>query len=116
MEYVCIDEWKERVTTLNIFRNEAHSDWLNSAGDSKRRFKALTTRFIRSWSESVRAGKSNDDLDSLVRKQAKSNKPGRSLLLKRLSDDTGWVGMRSLDYRWKQARAILTDVQKGLTC
>ena len=110
-------DWLELVRALNIFREEAHSDWLNSAGASKRRFKTLTTGFIRRWSDSIRAGKSTQYLDNIVMKQAKANKPGRSLLyLKRLSDDTGWVGMRKLDYRWNTVRVILRDIQKGLAC
>jgi hypothetical protein len=109
-------DWLELARALNIFREGAHSDWLNSAGASKRRFKTLTTGFIRRWSESIRAEKSTQYLDNIVMKQAKANKPGRSLLLKALSDDTGWVGMRKLDYRWSTVRVILKDIQKGLAC
>ncbi|MOA59021.1 hypothetical protein D3C78_1835390 [compost metagenome] len=48
--------------------------------------------------------------------QARANKKERSVLNKQLPEGFAWLGMARLDYRWRQVRTVLKDIQEGVAC
>lgn len=87
--------------------------WIEKTGIN---LQQRTTVFLKEWSSGIARRSREDVLENMVITQARDNKKERSILNKRLPVDYGWVGMERLNYRWSQARTILTDIQEGLTC
>jgi len=111
------NQWREQANVAKLFASGVHDKWLLAAGDGpKHRFKDRTVMFIERWCNAMLNNVPAEKLDKLVEQQAFDNKRERSLLAKRLPDNVGWVGMKSLDYRWGNARWILDDIYKGVTC
>lgn len=111
------DDWRAEVIDDDLFNAKAIDEWLSPSIALQVGVSTNTRRFIRRWHESMSADNTpTQQLDALVREQANANKGNHSLLQRSLPADTGWVGIYTLQYRWPQARQILTDIREGLAC
>lgn len=111
------DNWRTEAIDDGLFNAKAIDEWLSPSVALQVGVSANTRRFIQRWHESMSADNTPTELlDALVYEQARANKGSRSLLQRSLSADTGWLGIYTLQYRWPQARQILTDIRDGLAC
>lgn len=111
------DDWRVEAIDDDLFNAKAVDEWLTPSIALQVGVSANTRRFIRHWHECMSADNTpTERLDALVQEQADANKGTRSLLQRSLPADTGWVGIYTLQYRWPQARQILTDIREGLAC
>lgn len=101
------------------WRKQAHAtpaDVLRWLEQTQAKLASHTTLFLTQWADGLIHGASDAELDTLVERQARANKKDRSVLNKPLPEGFAWLGMARLDYRWKQVRTVLSDIQKGLAC
>lgn len=103
------DAWRTQThaTPADIFR------WLEQTQVT---LASHTTLFLTRWAEGLIQGASDVELDKLVEHQARANKKERSVLNKQLPEGFAWLGMARLDYRWRQVRTVLKDIQEGVAC
>lgn len=107
-------EWFEKVSSLDTFRKGCEEEWLGLVTSARGiAVNRSTKSFVEDWCQAIQAGKSENDLDAIVSKQAKNNKKNRSLLVKGI-DKEQWIGLPRLDYRWGTAKNILKDIMDGL--
>ena len=106
------EDWESWFSSVII--NEASvNTWFTAI---EARVRPETYKFVQQWCYSVTNKITLKQLDQMVEAQAKHNKGKRSLLLRRMPKEQGWVGMQRLNYRWERARVILGDIQEGLSC
>ncbi|WCM20076.1 DUF6361 family protein [Paraburkholderia bryophila] len=111
------EEWRADAEENELFNDASIDEWMAPALALQVGLNANTRRFIRRWHDAMSADDTpTDRLDALVREQADCNKGNRSLLQRSPPADTGWVGIHTLQYRWPQAKQILTDIREGLLC
>ncbi|CAE6773760.1 DUF6361 family protein [Paraburkholderia nemoris] len=114
------EEWRDaaddKTNGKALFHPDALDEWFAPCVAQGVRLAFNTCRFVGAWHKAMRAGEPTSKLDALVRQQAIDNKGSRSLLRRSLRQDTDWVGIRTLQYRWPQARQILIDIREGLAC
>ena len=111
--------WKEWCEAMGRFPWERWNTQMvwDLAHRHRRQIREYTKRFVRKWIESVQ-GSTWDlaALDDLVTQQELLNKKARARLKSNAEGaESEWVGIRSLDYRYTQARTIITDIHVGLT-
>jgi len=110
-------DWRARVKRDGIFHSGAALEWLSVAEAGGTRVKSGTVEFLERWNALNQAhAPKQSDLDAVVRTQAVTNKPARSLLIKLPRERADWYGMRALDYRWQTVRRMLQDVVEALPC
>ncbi|UVE66927.1 DUF6361 family protein [Burkholderia pyrrocinia] len=109
--------WRVDAKEHDLFNAATIDEWLSPSVALQVGLNANTRRFIRRWHEAMSDYDTpTERLDVLVREQADANKGNRSLLKRSLSSDMGWAGIHTLQYRWPQAKQILTDIREGLAC
>lgn len=118
-------KWQRWLTQMDAFR---WSEWSETelwrlVERSGHRVKPFTRTFIERWCglmrETAHPENLEQRLDELVTKQERDNKRKRSRLV-----DTGasnhsidkWIGIDNLDYRFRQVRRIMLDIQEGVSC
>jgi hypothetical protein len=109
-------KWRSRAHHAKAFHSDALDTWLVGATALKTSIKPLTRDFLEKWNDAVCRNEPESKLSQLVERQAKDNKPGRSLLVRLPKAPSEWYGMLDLDYRWSNVRRMLQDVQEGLQC
>lgn len=119
-------EWCRYVEEMGTFNDGALEQWRSPFVSLGRQIHRQTLCFLRLWYDAVTSGAPTKVLDDLVYRQANDNKGTRSLLNgwspnapsdrtgKAISNGSDWVGIDTLDYRWRQARQILKDIRNGL--
>lgn len=82
------------------------------------RTREFTKSFILQWWEFIKQGGRDLELrDHLIIHQEKRNKQGKARLFWKKLDDVPeghWVGLRTLEYRYGNAKRILSDIQSVL--
>jgi hypothetical protein len=80
--------------------------------------KAHTQAFVSEWLNRIKSGNYNiENLENLVIEQESWNKRYKARLNKNDVQDVKeetWIGFKKLDYRFFQAKRILTDIRNGL--
>lgn len=113
--------------------NEEWTDWLNNIKRNMLNYAGFspddllnhgastrdgTRHFIRNWWELTRLGFPDlQKRDKLVEQQEVLVKGGKARLLYKKTENIrkdNWVGLRHFEYRFFQARTILTDIKTGL--
>lgn len=108
-----LPDWRARVDQAGVFHDSAPQEWLGTASLTSGSIKQLCVTFLHCWNEANCHGASQHQLDQLVEKQAKANKPGRSLLIRLPRKASDWYGMKELDYRWPTGRRMLSDITEA---
>lgn len=106
--------WKARAAQARVFHDSAPQEWLGTMASVTKSFKPLSVKFLHDWNSANSLGVPQSQMDDLVEKQAKANKPGRSLLIRLPRKTADWYGMKELDYRWPTARQMLSDITEAL--
>lgn len=109
------EQWRERIGDFAWESWDSSYVWrLVEQHDSK--VSAATRSFVDGWVFLARsAGRELDACDRLVINQERSNKKSRARLRPGAKDEhvKGWIGLRELDYRFPQVRALVEDIQRG---
>jgi hypothetical protein len=110
------ERWCEAMSHFPWDRWDTQMVW-DLASRHRRQIREYTKRFVRNWIEGVHTGTPDvAALDGLVTQQELLNKKARARLKPNADERVkGWVGIESLDYRYSQARTIITDIHVGLT-
>lgn len=107
-------DWKEDVTQKKLFKAGCAERWLSGYDHSFARLgNSKAGTFVKKVCELMQSNGSVEQLDKLIEKRALDNKPGNSLLLKKV-EIKEWIGIQRLNYRWGTAKNILQDIQDGL--
>lgn len=108
--------WRFAVIQADIFHSGADHEWLSVAKETNVHVRQLTQDFLLKWNTAMCGRALDSTLDNLVTKQAKDNKPNRTLLVKPPQKKETWYGMDTLDYRWRNARSMLIDLSQAGIC
>ncbi len=111
------EKWDDWVTSMENFK------WVNfnrpfmwNITKRQSHVKPFTESFINQWIENISAFNLDTDiLDILVEKQELKNKGTRSKL--RIGNDDkfkSWIGIDAMNFRFRNAKLIIRDIQKGL--
>ncbi|MEG2787999.1 MAG: DUF6361 family protein [Romboutsia sp.] len=77
-----------------------------------------TKEFLSLWFEFAKLNNFNDDkyIKDEIRKREKRLKGSRSKLgnVNKIIHGQEWIGLGKLDYRWRNTRKILVDIEKGI--
>lgn len=108
-------QWQEEMSQFPWERWDGQLIW-DLATRYGRQIREFTRRFVRTWINLVRTGAwETGPLDELVTQQELLNKKGRARLKENAEERVKeWVGIDTLDYRYSQARTIITDIHSGL--
>ena len=104
-------EWLTEVKKQEVFHPKCTNNWFCALSGS--RINPFSRTFVERWCELIANDATIEQLDELVKKQAKDNKKSRSLLNKKRNNEN-WVGIRRLDFRWGVGRRLLADIEGGL--
>lgn len=87
------------------------------AGRHRRSIKPFTKCFVENWIDAIRSDvDSVQFLDGLVTRQEQRNKGRRARLRENAEERVPhWIGIETVDYRYPQARTIISDIHNGLT-
>jgi hypothetical protein len=113
------EDWKGWCEDMNLFpweRWDTNRLWA-LAIRHRRQVKPYTRQFVIDWINEIRTGSGDlGRLDELVVQQERLNKGPRSRLKPSAEGAVSeWIGIASLDYRYFQARRMISDIHIGLT-
>lgn len=109
------DEWSNwclEMSNFNwsLFNEELLWDIVHPDQDTK--------KFLNLWFEFSKSKNFNDDklIKDEIRKREKRLKGSRAKLgnVNKIIQDQEWIGLGRLDYRWRNTKRILADIEKGL--
>lgn len=108
-------DWRERIGSFDWSAWDTSFLWrIVKMHDSP--VRPETRRFVDGWIALAQRG--GDDLvacDNLVINQERANKTSRARLRPGAKDEQvrGWIGLRTLDYRFPQVKTLIEDIQRG---
>lgn len=108
--------WLARMERFEWERWDTGRLW-ERAREENRGVESYTQAFVTSWIDEARSpNPSRERMETLVIAQERGSKGSRAKL-RRGADHrvSKWVGLDGLGYRLSQARAIVRDIQEGLT-
>lgn len=109
------DKWNEWCLEMNNFNWNLFDEELlwNIVHPDKE-----TKMFLNLWFEFAKLKSFNDDkyIKDEIKKREKRLKGSRAKLgnINKIIHDQGWIGLGKLDYRWRNTRRILADIEKGI--
>lgn len=115
-----IDDWNEWLSELNrtMINYEVfnpHIYFIQPYAESARDF---TKHFIIQFWDYIKSGNKNvAEIEELITSQEQRNKGNKARLKWERWDDVyeeSWIGLTRLDYRYRNAKVILNDIQEGL--
>lgn len=112
-----LEEWEKWLTSnfvLNEFSSFPFLEVINSLNIGRR--NARLKHFLREWQRVVMEG-NDEEIDQLIINreiELKSKERAKLYNSKSFSYDGNWVGSKLLEYRFRNAKAIMNDIYDGL--
>ena len=110
-------QWLEEISEFPWSRWDIQPLW-SLAEDSGHHVREHTREFVEQWCAEVRRKPAWENattrLDELVTWQEMRNKRKKSRLSQSAISVREWIGIKSVDYRFRQVQRIMRDLQEGL--